>query len=165
MTLLDGVDPEFFKLLARSEELLLTVKLKRETEPVDWNEVHRIHNEIKQLGDRMHALLPPRGGLLVALHNNSEGYSVKDEVPISEETSLRQPDDPHAFFLCTDARDFAVLKSSPYNVVLQHAPKDDDGSLSRLAAARGVRYVNLEVALGSADRQREMLRWMEWNLA
>src|SRR5205085_11333392 len=93
----------------------------------------------------VHALLPPRGGLLVALHNNSEGYSVKDEVPISEETSLRQPDDPHAFFLCTDARDFAVLKSSPYNVVLQHAPKDDDGSLSRLAAARGVRYVNLEV--------------------
>lgn len=110
-------------------------------------------------------LLPPAGGLLVALHNNSEGYSVKDEVEISDETSLREPGNPHNFFLCTDPKDFAVLKTSPYNVVLQQrAPKEDDGSLSRLAAARGVRYVNLEVGLGHRDRQQEMLRWLEWNL-
>jgi hypothetical protein len=112
------------------------------------------------------ALVPPKGGLLVALHNNSEGYSVQDEVEISDETSLREPANPHAFFLCTDPKDFAVLKTSPYNVVLQqHAPKQDDGSLSRLAAARGLRYVNLEVGLGHPDRQREMMRWLEWNLA
>ena len=112
------------------------------------------------------ALLPPQAGLLVALHNNSEGYSVTDEAPTSDETSLREPGNPHAFFLCTDPRDFAKLRTSPYNVVLQqHAPKDDDGSLSRLAAARGVRYVNLEVGLGQTDRQREMLRWLEWNVA
>ncbi len=114
------------------------------------------------------ALLPPQvplqRGLLVALHNNSEGYSVQDEVPISDETSLREPGNPHAFFLCTDPKDFAMLKTSPYNVVLQHSPKDDDGSLSRLAAARGVRYVNLEVELGQTDRQQEMLAWLEWNL-
>jgi hypothetical protein len=111
------------------------------------------------------ALVPPKGGLLVALHNNSEGYSVKDEVAISDETSLREADNPHAFFLCTDPKDFAVLKTSPYNVVLQqHAPQDDDGSLSRLAAARGVRYVNLEGGLGHADRQQEMMRWLEWSL-
>lgn len=110
------------------------------------------------------ALLPPRAGLLVALHNNSEGYSVQDEAPISDQTSLREPGNPHAFFLCTDPGDFARLQTSPYNVVLQqHAPKDDDGSLSRLAAARGVRYVNLEVRLGQTDRQQEMLRWLEWN--
>ena len=30
------------------------------------------------------ALLPPPKGLLVALHNNSEEYSVNDEVPISD---------------------------------------------------------------------------------
>ena len=95
------------------------------------------------------ALTPPRGGLLVALHNNSEGYSVNDEVPISDQTSLRQPAQPHAFFLCTNPADFEVLKASPYNVVLQqHGPKQDDGSFSRLAAARGIRYVNLEVAPG-----------------
>jgi hypothetical protein len=111
------------------------------------------------------ALFPPKGGLLVALHNNSEGYSVKDEVDISDETSLREPGNPHAFFLCTDPADFTALKTSPYNVVLQqHAPKVDDGSLSRLAAARNVRYVNLEVGLGHPDRQREMMRWLDWNV-
>jgi hypothetical protein len=112
------------------------------------------------------ALVPPKGGLLVALHNNSEGYSVKDEVENSDETSLREPGNPHAFFLCTNPKDFATLSTSPYNVVLQqHAPKEDDGSLSRLAAARGIRYVNLEVGLGDADRQQEMMRWLENQLS
>ena len=113
----------------------------------------------------LHALTPPRGGVTIALHNNSAGYSVTDEVPISDDTSLREPGNPHAFFLCTDPRDFEVIKTSPYNVVLQQkAPKTDDGSLSRQAAARGFRYVNLEVGLGHPDRQLEMLRWLEWNL-
>ena len=111
------------------------------------------------------SLTPPTGGLTVALHNNSEGYSVADEVPISDQTSLREPGNPHAFFLCTDPQDFDVLKASPYNVVLQQrGPKTDDGSLSRVAAARGFRYTNLEVGLGHPDRQYEMLMWLEWNL-
>ena len=109
------------------------------------------------------ALTPPKGGLTVALHNNGPGYSVADEVPISDQVSPREPGNPHAFFLCTDPRDFTVLKTSPYNVVLQqNGPKQDDGSLSRLASARGFRYVNLEVAAGQAERQREMLNWLEW---
>ena len=113
----------------------------------------------------VHALTPPRGGMTIALHNNSSGYSVTSEAPISDQTSLREPGNPHAFFLCTDPRDFEVLKTSPYNVVLQqHGPKLDDGSLSRVAAARGFRYVNLEVAAGQTDRQREMLNWLEWFL-
>jgi hypothetical protein len=113
----------------------------------------------------VHALTPPQGGLTFALHNNSEGYSVAEEVPISDQTSLRELLNPHAFFLCTDPRDFDVLKTSPYNVVLQQrAPSTDDGSLSRLAAARGFRYVNLEVALGQTERQKEMVWWLEWNL-
>jgi hypothetical protein len=108
---------------------------------------------------------PPKGGLTFALHNNSEGYSVESEVAISDETSLKDRGDPHAFFLCTDPGDFAVLRTSPYNVVLQQkAPPTDDGSLSRLAARRGFRYLNLEVALGQPDRQREMMWWVEWNL-
>ena len=113
----------------------------------------------------LHALTPPPGGLTIALHNNSAGYSVTDEAPISDQTSLREPGNPHAFFLCTEPRDFDVLKNSPYNVVLQqHGPKTDDGSLSRQAAARGFRYVNLEVGLGHPERQYEMLSWLEWNL-
>jgi hypothetical protein len=111
------------------------------------------------------ALLPPRGGLLVAAHNNSGSYSVEDERPISDAASIREPSNPHAFFLCTDPGDFKILSQSGYNVVLQqHAPKEDDGSLSRLAAARGARYVNCEVRQGHTGRQKEMLDWLEWSL-
>jgi hypothetical protein len=111
------------------------------------------------------ALLAPRGGLTVALHNNSQGYSVRDEQPISDAASIREPDNPHAFFLCTDEADFRKLSESAYNVVLQKkAPPTDDGSLSRLAAARGARYVNLEVGHGHSARQKEMLDWLEWVL-
>jgi len=111
------------------------------------------------------ALLPPPGGLLVALHNNSGGYSLADEEPISDAKSIREPDNQHAFLLCTDPADFKILATSGYNALLQQkAPKDDDGSLSRLAAARGIRYVNVEVALGHGGRQQEMLDWLEWSL-
>jgi hypothetical protein len=110
-------------------------------------------------------LMPPDDGLIVALHNNSPGYSVRDEEPISDAASIREPDNPHAFFLCTNPEDFRRLSASPYNVVYQHhAPPQDDGSLSRLAAERGVRYLNLETAIGHAARQKEMLDWVEWNL-
>ncbi len=111
------------------------------------------------------ALTPPRGGLTIALHNNARGYSVEEEVGISDRVSLRQPLEPHAFFLCTEPRDYELLKTSPYNVVLQQkTPPSDDGSLSRLAAARGWRYVNLEVLIGEPERQREMLNWLEWHV-
>ena len=46
------------------------------------------------------------------------------------------------------------------NAVFQrHKPAADDGSLSRLAARLGLRYVNLEVGMGKADVQRELLGW------
>jgi hypothetical protein len=111
------------------------------------------------------ALLPPERGLTIALHNNSEGYSVRDEAPISDAVSLREPGNPHAFFLCTNEGDFRSLSASPYNVVLQkQPPPPDDGSLSRIAAARAARYVNLEVALGQSGRQKDMLDWLGRNL-
>jgi hypothetical protein len=113
----------------------------------------------------LRTLLPGDRKLIFALHNNSENYSVADEAPVSDATSLRQPGNPHAFFLCTDPADYAILSQSGYNVVLQHEkPAADDGSLSHLCAHRGVRYVNLEVRLGDADRQLEMLRWANWSL-
>ncbi len=111
------------------------------------------------------AFLPPGRGRLVALHNNSEEYSVANEEPLSDAGSIREPENPHAFFLCTDRGDFDLLARGPYNVVLQqNKPETDDGSLSRVAAKRGVRYVNLEVRAGSTDRQQEMLRWLDWTL-
>jgi hypothetical protein len=114
----------------------------------------------------LRTLLPGGGRLAIALHNNSERYSVNSELDLSEQASLKDPNDLHAFFLCTDPRDFQALAESPYNVVLQrYVRAPDDGSLSRRAAARYARYVNLEVRLGDADKQREMLEWAEARLA
>lgn len=54
-----------------------------------------------------------------------------------------------------------MLRSGPYNAVLQsNPPPPDDGSLSRYAAAHHWRYVNLEVAHGQLDKQVEMLHWL-----
>jgi len=111
------------------------------------------------------AIEPPAGGRIVALHNNSNGYSVEAEVAASDKTSLPDRQNPHEFFLATNPGDFEKLAQSPYNVVLQNTiPAEDDGSLSRLAAKLGVRYINLECALGKVERQRELLRWLEGNL-
>jgi hypothetical protein len=114
--------------------------------------------------DLVRHLEPHDGDLLFALHNNRE-YSVTEEIGQSDDTSIAQPDHPREFFLCTDPRDFAVLRQSPYNVVLQNRkPSVDDGSLSRLAAKRGFRYVNLECALGEMEAQRERVNWLEDHL-
>ncbi|HKE24348.1 MAG TPA: hypothetical protein VKB88_18425 [Bryobacteraceae bacterium] len=113
----------------------------------------------------LRALFPSDKRVLIALHNNSEAYSVNNELDSSERGSVKQPDNPHAFFLCTDPNDYQILATSPYNVVLQQFVRGpDDGSLSRRAAARYQRYVNLEVRMGDAARQREMLEWAESNL-
>jgi hypothetical protein len=134
----------------------------------DWSDerlrkaLHKLDRSREKLVNR---LFPPPDGRLVALHNNSQRYSVKDEVAASDAVSLKDADNPHEFFLTTDAGDYAILATSPYNVVLQRSlPKEDDGSLSRLAAKRGVRYINLEVALGRRDKQEEMLAWLESHL-
>ena len=109
-------------------------------------------------------LIPPKGSRLFAMHNN-RNYSVKDELESSDQISIKQPGLPRNFFLCTDPKDFDVLKQSPFNVVLQSKPDPDDGSLSRLAARRGFRYINLECAIGEYDAQMERLKWLEEHLA
>ena len=107
-------------------------------------------------------LLPSSGNLLIALHNNGPGYSVQDEVPISDSVSLNAPDRPDEFMLCTARADFEILSGGRFNVVLQQrAPKEDDGSLSRLCAARGIRYVNIEAGHGNDAEHRQMLAWVE----
>ena len=83
----------------------------------------------------------------------------------SNETSLKQMERPTDFILCSDAKDYAVLKDSPYNVVLQSSPDPDDGSLSRLAARRGFRYLNVECAVGNYEAQQERLRWIDDRLS
>jgi hypothetical protein len=133
-----------------------------------WSEA-QIENGALALEKDRHKFLktirPPRGGRIVALHNNSNGYSVESEIAISDRTSLKDATNPHEFFLTTDPADYEKLSQSPYNVVLQNtAPKDDDGSLSRLSAKLGIRYINLECGLGKIERQRELLGWLEQHL-
>jgi hypothetical protein len=114
-------------------------------------------------GKLLHHLLPPRDGRLFALHNNRD-YSVQDELAASNRTSIKQPALPRNFFLCTDPRDYETLQQSPYNVVLQTDPEPDDGSLSRLCARRGIRYINLECAIGEYDAQMERVQWLDQHL-
>ena len=113
-------------------------------------ERRRVHKMVAKDREKLlRALTPPSNGLLTVVHNNSRGYSVNDEVEISNDVSIPAPGDPNDFMLCTDVRDFALLKRSPFNVVLQNEAKgEEDGSLSRLAAARRIRYVNIEAAMG-----------------
>jgi hypothetical protein len=130
----------------------------------EWSEAELAKVERRldaKRGELLRALLPPRGGLLIAVHNNARGYSVEDEIGISNRVSLPRRESPHEFFLVTDAGDFEVLARGPYNCVLQNEARgDDDGSLSRLAARLGVRYVNLEAGLGKRREQEEMLEWL-----
>ena len=134
---------------------------------ISWAERLYLMDRLDEDRERLQrAILPPASGLLLALHNNAHGYSVQDELAISDKTSLTDAVNIHEFFLCTSETDYEVLAKSPFNVVLQNrVPPTDDGSFSRLAAKLGVRYVNLEVGLGKRDRQLEMLNWAEKNLA
>ena len=114
----------------------------------------------KERGKALRQLVPPKGSRLFALHNNRE-YSVQDEIAASDATSIQEPDRPRSFFLCTSPADFEVLKKSPFNVVLQSKEEPDDGSLSRLAARMGFRYINLECAIGDYEGQMARVRWLE----
>jgi hypothetical protein len=130
-----------------------------------WND-GRILSAVTFLGTHRHELvnklLPPAGGVLVAMHNNQRGYTMNTEIPISEEVALNDPEHPEDFGLCVDPADFARLRNGKYNFVLQSRPKGrEDGSLSRLAARMGVRYLNLEARLGNLEKQRAMLQWVE----
>jgi len=127
------------------------------TRALDWLDAER-----PKLLD---ALLPPKGGVLIAVHNNGSGYSVETEAPISQAVSLPRRGEPHEFFLATDPADYKIIAAGPYNVVLQSdAAGEDDGSLSRLCAQRRIRYVNLEVAHGKLDVQKQMLGWLVQSL-
>jgi hypothetical protein len=113
----------------------------------------------------LRAILPPTGGLIVTMHNNLTGYSVETEIGISDSVSLPTRGTPHEFMLVTSEDDFGILSNSPFNVVLQKNVRgEDDGSLSRLCASRGIRYVNIEARLGNAAGQRAMLEWLDRNL-
>jgi hypothetical protein len=116
-------------------------------------------------GQVLGAVRPKNGDVLIAVHNNSGGYSVNDEVAASNRVALNDAANPHEFCLCTAEPDFDLLIRGPYNVVLQDRPAGpDDGSLSRCAARQGFRYVNIEAGLGRFEKQQAMLEWVDRTL-
>ena len=107
----------------------------------------------------------PNDGILIALHNNSRGYSIDSELSKAANYSIKSDQNRHDFFLCTDKRDFELLALSPFNVVFQkNQHKDDDGSLSRFMERKGYRYINIEVRLGWLSQQKRMLKYLENNI-
>lgn len=126
----------------------------------------KIHQLVGKDREKLLAeITPPNGGLLTVLHNNSRGYSMRDELKISNDAWQPHPNSPTEFMLFSNADDFRIAKQSSFNAVLQNEPiGDEDGSLSRLAAFRKIRYVNIDVALGHDKVQREMMDWVEKSL-
>lgn len=129
----------------------------------------KIHSVLDQLDagrdQFLSVLLPPPGGLLITLHNNSRGYSMEEELAISDRYTFNQPDSPYDFLLASSLPDFDLLDHSPFNCVLQmHPPPPDDGSLSRLCSLRKIRYINIEAALGNTEVQQKMFDWVLKNI-
>jgi hypothetical protein len=126
-------------------------------------QIKSVLDELDHGRDRfLRRILPDSGALIVALHNNGPNYSVKDETPISNGVALNDAGRPDEFMLCSTAADFSILANSPFNALLQDRPQgEDDGSLSRLCATRGIRYVNIEAAHGNREGQKRMLDWLE----
>jgi len=111
------------------------------------------------------ALFPPDRGLLIALESGVGPESAKDAAAAGDQSSLRQPDKPQAFYVCTDPADYQALSASPYNVVLAgHVRARDDGTLERRAAARGVRFLAISTRPGDTAAQRDMLNWADAHL-
>ena len=134
---------------------------------------HWDHKELTKLLEKLDEsrniflfnIFPSEGGLLIALHNNFRGYSVKDELINSQLHSIKKDKNPRDFIICTDLKDYQKLKKGPYNVVLQNIiDEDNNGSLSWSALKNGVRYVNIETRLGWLSQQRKMLKFVESSL-
>lgn len=107
------------------------------------------------------AVTPPSGGRLIAMHNNSEGYSIKDEIPISDKVHMPDEANPRDFMLVTNEADFARIEKGKFNALLQKTLRVDDGSFSVLALTRSIRYVNIEAAIGNFEKQKQMLGFLE----
>ena len=117
--------------------------------------------------DFFKSISPPKGGLLIALHNNIREYSIDNEIPLSTAVSLKNMDHPdhHNFFICTNKEDYNILKKSPFNVVLQDKQiENDDGSLSWYASRKNIRFINIETRLGYLSTQAKMLKYVNENL-
>ena len=130
---------------------------------------HTLNRALDELDEErdsfLNVLMPSENGILIAVHNNFRGYNINMEKDRSQRISIKANQNPRDFILCTNEDDYEILKSSPYNVVLQNVlPENDDGSLSWEAIRRNVRYLNIETRLGQLTIQKKMLDYVALNL-
>ena len=112
----------------------------------------------------LNEFLPDSNALVIALHNNSRGYTIKSEIQNSLRYSLKSNQKIQDFYICTNIDDYKLLEKSPFNVVLLKDNIKDDGSLSFLMKKMNFRYINVEVKLGWLSKQKKMLEYIEENL-
>ena len=67
----------------------------------------------------LNILMPPKGGLLIALHNNFRGYNVMDEEANSQLTSIKKSQYLRDFIICTDLKDFKKLAKLGVSTIFQ----------------------------------------------
>jgi len=111
----------------------------------DWD---RAALHFQQVGLRilqqLVSLLAGTNGLLVALHNNTDG-NLRLTTAGASRIAAAEGRDGDDFFLVTAPADFQRLVPSGFNVALQRADARDDGSLSIWTARRApLRYINIE---------------------
>jgi hypothetical protein len=100
--------------------------------------------------------------LVIAVHNNENmsvaSYRAGGEFASNAQSVfVDQGRNVHDFLLVLDEKAFAHFKSASFNVVLQSANADDDGSLSVWCQKMQVPYANVEAGYGNEKAQSEML--------
>ena len=100
---------------------------------------------------------------IVAVHNNSKGFSIKKYMPDSvyaknaAEIHINENRNPTEFFYVIDSSHFEYFKNLNFNVILQGPQVEEDGSLSVYCAQKGIFYINVEAKEENLSEQYEML--------
>lgn len=117
--------------------------------------------------------LPRDGTMIIAIHNNTDGYDGDGKAGIGTISINRYiakqvsgaryiadvyvgTGDEDDLFFVTSPDDFAMMSKDDWNVILQNPkvaviPDEDDGSLSVYAEMYGMRYVNIEAQRASDE--------------
>ncbi len=106
--------------------------------------------------------------IIIAMHNNQNGYSLnhykKGAVYASSAAKYHHNPrrSPHDFFYVVDSSLYEFVVQHGFNAVLQNAETvQDDGSLSVYCANQGIHYVNIEAKAGHLAEQIEMLELLQ----
>jgi len=128
------------------------------------NYSEKAFNEVKLFSDFITKKLLADANVIVAVHNNSNGYSINDYKKggvyqtDAEKLYFNENQCPNDFFYVIESKHFDDLKSKQLNVVLQNNNSvTDDGSLSVFCSKNNKTYINVEAKIGHLNEQKEML--------